>query len=102
MSAWCWGVQETERGAFLLSSMARLAGQWQMALPASLPAARAAAASFLAFAALPAATDDSAEVHCPPVSPGEKVPRPVTDLSLPVSDEWPLRGLSSRERLRVV
>ncbi len=59
--------------AFLLTSLARLSGQWQMALPASLSAARETAASFLAFAGLPTATE-TCLVHCPPVSPAEKVP----------------------------
>ena len=66
-------MQETERVAFLLTSLARLSGQWQMALPASLSAARETAASFLAFAGLPTATE-TCLVHCPPVSPAEKVP----------------------------
>ncbi len=76
-----WHAQETERAAFLLASLARLLGLWQMALPASLPAARQTAASFLSFAALPTAADTCA-VHCPPVSPSEKVLHPTNALPL--------------------
>ncbi|BDA41474.1 probable Nucleoporin NUP188 homolog at N-terminal half [Coccomyxa sp. Obi] len=79
-------LQETERVAFLLTSLARLLGQWQMALPASLSAARETAASFLAFAGLPTATD-TCSVHCPPVSPAEKA-QAGESAGLPVGEAW--------------
>ena len=64
-------VQEMQRSLFLLSGMARLLGQWQLALPGSLPAARSAAASFLAHIAQ-ARPGERFTYHCAPVSPSEK------------------------------
>ena len=52
--------------------MSRLLGSWHVVLPGFALAARQAAASFLGYTALPSADDDFL-VHCPPVSPAEKV-----------------------------
>ena len=60
-----------QRSLFLLSGMARLLGQWQLALPGSLFAARQVAASFLARVAQ-ARPGERLTFHCPPVSPSEK------------------------------
>ena len=60
-----------QRSLFLLTGMARLLGQWQLALPGSLPAARQLAASFLALAAQ-ARLGERLAFHCPPVDPKEK------------------------------
>lgn len=65
-------VQEMQRSLFLLTGMARLLGQWQLALPGSLPAARLTAASFLALTAQ-ALPGERFQFHCPAVSPSEKV-----------------------------
>ena len=64
-------MQELQRSLFLLTGMARLLGQWQLALPGSLPAARQLAASFLALAAQ-ARLGERLAFHCPPVDPREK------------------------------
>ena len=61
-----------QRSLFLLAGMARLLGQWQLALPGSLPAARQVVASFLALVAQ-ARPGDRFPFHCGPVSPAEKV-----------------------------
>ncbi len=64
-------VQEMQRSLFLLTGMARLLGQWQLALPGSLPAARQLAATFLEFAAQ-ARLGERLAFHCPPIDPKEK------------------------------
>ena len=64
-------MQEMQRSLFLLTGMARLLGQWQLALPGSLPAARQLAATFLALAAQ-ARLGERFAFHCPPVDPKEK------------------------------
>ena len=61
-----------QRSLFWLAGMARLLGQWQLALPGSLPAARQVVASFLALVAQ-ARPGDHFPFHCGPVSPAEKV-----------------------------
>lgn len=61
-----------QRSLFLLAGMARLLGQWQLALPGSLPAACQVVASFLALVAQ-ARPGDHFPFHCGPVSPAEKV-----------------------------
>ena len=60
-----------QRSLFLLSGMARLLGQWQLASPGSLFTARQVAASFLARMAQ-ARPGERFALHCPPVSPSEK------------------------------
>ena len=75
-------VQECERAAFLLSGLARLAGQWQAALPGCIAAVRRSAAAFAALAALPS-VKHSLYVHCEPVSPEEKVSQPLVCLLIP-------------------
>lgn len=64
-------VQEMQRSLFLLSGMARLLGQWQLASPGSLFTARQVAASFLARMAQ-ARPGERFTLHCPPVSLSEK------------------------------
>ena len=64
-------MQEMQRSLFLLTGMARLLGQWQLALPGSLPAARQLAATFLELAAQ-ARMGERFAFHCPPVDPKEK------------------------------
>ncbi|CAK0783823.1 hypothetical protein CVIRNUC_007023 [Coccomyxa viridis] len=64
-------LQEMQRSLFLLTGMARLLGQWQLALPGSLPAARQLAATFLEFAAQ-ARLGERLAFHCPPIDPKEK------------------------------
>ncbi len=66
-----WLMQEMQRSLFLLSGMARLLGQWQIASPGSLFTARQVAASFLARVAQ-ARPGERISFHCPPVSPSEK------------------------------
>ena len=64
-------VQEMQRSLFLLSGMARLLGQWQIASPGSLFTARQVAASFLGRVAQ-ARPGERFSFHCLPVSPSEK------------------------------
>ena len=64
-------MQEMQRSLFLLTGMARLLGQWQLALPGSLPAARQLAATFLELAAQ-ARLGERLAFHCTPVDPKEK------------------------------
>ncbi|KAK9846575.1 hypothetical protein WJX81_006919 [Elliptochloris bilobata] len=64
-------LQEAERAAFLLGGLAASLGEWALALPGGLVAARRAAAAFVEFAALPSAAAAVA-CACAPVSPAEK------------------------------
>ncbi len=68
-------MQEMQRSLFLLSGMARLLGQWQIASPGSLFTARQVAASFLARVAQ-ARPGERFSFYCPPVSPSEKASLP--------------------------